>query len=351
MEVVGAAVGRDEQAVRHGLAQVRHQAGNDAFFRRLLLDEMPVQSAMLLLRQCMVPQLNYLLRCTPPSCIADTCAEFDAQMLAAAVDKLDLSDDEAAARDTARLLRGRLKDGGFGLTSAALTSAGAYLGSLAAAHSAVVFAPYSAQGSSLPVESLLHGWIAQSMTAVTARTPSNARHLPATAASFFSHYSTTSKAKKLALSLQRTLNAQATQHSFDASLRRARMERTVSRTENDPQLLAQTTRRVAHLLSISAPMASMWKQAVPSTASLTLLDSQYRLAARLNLDLAPLRSMAALPDQCPTCEEHGAFNDTWHCLICRARGRGLAGDGRTARQRDGFSRGLRARASGGVGRG
>ena len=60
MEVVGAVVGRDEQALREGLAQVQQHAGNDAFFRRLLLDEMPVQSAMLLLRHCMVPQLNYL---------------------------------------------------------------------------------------------------------------------------------------------------------------------------------------------------------------------------------------------------------------------------------------------------
>jgi hypothetical protein len=121
-----------------------------------------VQSAMLLLRQCMAPTLNYLLRCTPPSCIADTCAEFDAQVISAAVDKLDITDEEAAAPDTARLLRARLKDGGFGLTSAALTSPGAYLGSLAAAHTAVAFAPYSAQSRPLPADSLLHGWIGQS---------------------------------------------------------------------------------------------------------------------------------------------------------------------------------------------
>ena len=325
MEVVGAVVGRDEQAVREGLALVRQQAGNDAFFRRLLLEEMPVQSAMLLLRQCMVPQLNYLLRCTPPGCIEDTCAQFDAQVLEAAIAKLDLTDEEAAARDTARLLRTRLKDGGFGLTSAVLTSPGAYLGSLAAARAAVAFAPYSAQGIVLPADSLLHGWVGQSMASVKTHTPSNAKNLPATADSFFSFYSTKSKSKKLALSLQRTLNAQATQHSFDASLNRARTERTVSRTQNDPQLLTQASRRLAHLRSISAPMASMWKQAVPSTASLTLLDSQYRLAARLNLDLAPLRNMAPLPAQCPTCHQQGAFSDTWHCLICSSHKRGRGG--------------------------
>jgi hypothetical protein len=337
MEVVGAVLGRDEQAVREGLAHVRQQASNDAFFRRLLLDEMPVQSAMLLLRQCMVPQLNYLLRCTPPSCIADTCAEFDAQVLSAAVDKLDITDEEAAAPDTARLLSARLKDGGFGLTSAALASPGAYLGSLAAAHSAVAFAPYAAPALPLVADSLLHGWIGQSIASVKTRTPSSDKHLPAAAASFFSFYSTTSKSKKLALTLQRTLNAQATQHSFDASLSRARRDRAASRAQNDPQLLTQTTRRLAHLRSIAAPMASMWKQAVPSTASLTLLDSQYRLAARLNLDLAPIRDMAPLPEQCPTCKQHGAFGDLWHCLICNVH---QGGQGGVARRHHAVNRAL-----------
>ena len=43
-------VGRDEQAIPDGLAKVCDHAGNDAFSRRLLLNEMLVQSAMLLLR-------------------------------------------------------------------------------------------------------------------------------------------------------------------------------------------------------------------------------------------------------------------------------------------------------------
>ena len=157
MEAVGAVVGRDEQAMRDGLAQVRDQAGDVAFFRRLQLDDMPVQSAMLLLRQCMVPKLNYLLRCSPPSCISDVCSEFDSQVLAAAVDKLDLADDETTAPDTVRLLRARLKDGGFGLTSAQLTSPAAYLGSLAAAHSTPALLGYTPQDRPLPSGTLLHG--------------------------------------------------------------------------------------------------------------------------------------------------------------------------------------------------
>ena len=323
MEAVGAVVGRDEQAIRDGLAQVRHQAGSDAFFRRLQLDDMPVQSAMLLLRQCMVPKLNYLLRCSPPSCISDVCREFDSQVLAAAVDKLDLADDETTAPDTVRLLRARLKDGGFGLTSAQLTSPAAYLGSLAAAHSTPALLGYTPLDRPLPSGTLLHGWIDDSIARVKARTSDCTKHLPATAASFFRFYST--KRNTLARTLQRTLNTQATQHSFDASMSSARREWTSSKSMHDAELLLRTTRRLAHLRSISAPLSSLWKQAIPSTASLTLLDSQYRLAARLNLDLAPVKSMAPLPEYCPTCNRQGAFSDKWHCLICGTHQSGRGG--------------------------
>ena len=69
--VVGAVVGRDEDAIRAGVAAtLAVDGGSAAFFRRLQLDTLNVQSAMLLLRQCGVPKMNYALRCMPPSCIA-----------------------------------------------------------------------------------------------------------------------------------------------------------------------------------------------------------------------------------------------------------------------------------------
>ena len=49
--VVGAVVGRDDAAIRAGVHSVLSAAGgHDAFLRRLQLDEMPIQTAMLLLR-------------------------------------------------------------------------------------------------------------------------------------------------------------------------------------------------------------------------------------------------------------------------------------------------------------
>ena len=47
---------------------------------------------MLLLRHCVVPQLNHLLRCVPPPCIAEHAEHaeaFDQQVLQSALDKLE----------------------------------------------------------------------------------------------------------------------------------------------------------------------------------------------------------------------------------------------------------------------
>ena len=70
--VVGAVVGRDDAAICEGMRSVFTGAGShDAFLRRIRLDELPIQTAMLLLRQSLVPALNYHLRCVAPACIED----------------------------------------------------------------------------------------------------------------------------------------------------------------------------------------------------------------------------------------------------------------------------------------
>ena len=119
---MGAAVGRDAEAVKQGLACLAaRDSGSEAFFRRLQSPELRVQSALLVLRQCAVPKLNFLLRCWPPECIAEQAAHFDHALVTDACDKLELRCDERTAEVEQRL-RLRLKDGGFGLKSAAQTS-------------------------------------------------------------------------------------------------------------------------------------------------------------------------------------------------------------------------------------
>jgi hypothetical protein len=304
MEVMGAVVGKNEEAVMAGVKAVLGPDHHAAFFRRLRCDVLPVQSAMLLLRQCAVPQLNYLLRCVPPPCVAEEAEQFDATMLTSASDKLALTRMERTAEQH-RLLQLKLTDGGFGLTSAVRTSPAAYLGSLAAVKDASAFLPYSSGKSPLPSVSLLHRWIGQSMDQLTAATPSSASILPSSPSSFFSHFANVSSSS--ASTLQSTLSLQAAEHTHKASLTAARASK-----KQDGGLA------LAHALAISAPNACQWKNTLPSSPLMTLTDTQYRIAARLNLRLPPLGTMAALPDDCPNCNLKDAIaQDKWHFLYCR----------------------------------
>ena len=139
------------------------------------------------------------------------------------------------------------------------------------------------------------------MHAVLNQAPSNRKHLPATAASFISHFHAAPAQKRH--TLQRTLSSQATKHSHKASLRAAR-----KMTDTDGG------KALTHLVSISAPRAWSWKAVVPSTEDLQLNDRQYRLAARHNLGMGP---GVAMPANCPNCTAHKSIHaDPWHFLIC-----------------------------------
>ena len=108
--VVGAVVGRDDAAIRAGVHSALSAAGShDAFLRRLQLDDMPIQTAMLLLRSCMVPAMNYYLRCIAPSCIEDEARHFDQRVMEAAMSKLGLDEGERTER-TSTLMKRKLSD-------------------------------------------------------------------------------------------------------------------------------------------------------------------------------------------------------------------------------------------------
>jgi hypothetical protein len=303
VELVGAVVGKNEAAITTGLAAVLDaDDGTVAFFRRLQLDELPTNDTMQLLRQCAVPKMTYLLRCTPPPCIDERADAFDHQVLNGAMDKLQLPPDQ---RDdsTLRRLRAKPSHGGHGLASARQTSPAAYLGSLAAVRDAPALAIYCDESHPLPASTMLHGWITGSMEALVSATPESADSLPATASSFFHHYA--SAPKSLSSSLQHTLSLQACSHAFEVSLSAAKE----ARKKGD-------ARELAYLLAISAPRAQVWKTVLPTEPALALSDSHYRLAARLSLGLPPPRA-AAMPDDCPLCNKANALkDDAWHLLSC-----------------------------------
>jgi hypothetical protein len=142
------------------------------------------------------------------------------------------------------------------------------------------------------------------MKQIVEATPTATQHLPPSASCFISFYSQAKSS--ISDSLQRTLNSQASQHRFDASMTAAKESK-----KQDGGLA------LAHAKVTSAPLASTWKSTHPVTAALTLSDAQYRVAARLNLRLDPLRDMSELSDSCPSCGKLDALaNDRWHFLAC-----------------------------------
>jgi hypothetical protein len=309
LEVVGSVAGRDEDAIRAGVAAtLSGDDGTAAFFKRLQLDEMGVQSAMLILRQCSVPKMNYALRCTPPPCIEPAAIAFDALVIGAAQSKLRLQRDEAEQRTAQHLLRAPLRHGGFGLVSARQTSPAAFLGSLAAVASAPAFAPYSDPGCPLPATAQLHGWIAGSIAALVDAAPECEALLPPSPSVFFQHPTVLTSP-----SLQHELSKQATTSLHEASLQRARN----AKKRDDGRARALLT-------AVSAPRAWTWKTVLPTSREMELTDTQYRLAARLNLGLPPVDGvdLGELPDRCPLCTEvqnvsyQSLRDDPWHFLSC-----------------------------------
>ena len=317
-EVKGLQAGSDlrpDLQIKLGLDSLAAKdSGSESFFRRLQSPELLVQSALLVLRQCAVPKLNVLLRCSPPECIAQQAADFDDTLMATACAKLELRSDERTPAVQQRL-RLRLKDSGFGLTSAAQTSPAAYIASVAAARDTAVFAELNHKRSVLSVDTLLHGWLQDSLHRLREAMPGvglDAKLLPASASLFFSFYASARSA--LTSSLQRSISALAHTHNREACLTAAKQPRRDKENGDDGRSLALFT-------ACTARHASAWKRAAPTQPLSTLLDRQYHIAARLNLGLKPLSSDHQLPTDCPLCHkgESAVAKDPWHYLTCTSQ--------------------------------
>ena len=320
--VVGAVVGRDDAAIHTGIQSILSAAdSHSTFLRRLQLDDMPLDTALLLLRQSMVPAMNYFLRCIAPVCIEAEARRFDQRMMDAAMNKLGLDEGERDEETVARLQRKLREGGGWGLTPAVRTSPAAFLGSLAICHTEQAFTPYCGTAS-LPASTLSHGWIADSLQRVRRAAPGDDYQadieplLPATAADFFSYYYAADSS--VTTRLQHKLNAKANSHNIEAAV----------------ETMKEESRRgekwhYAHHKAVTAKGAWNWKLATPGP-HLRLSDVEYTIAARLNLGLQPFpaRAMATLPEHCPLCVHRhtGAAvsltDDPWHFLVCTSLVRG-----------------------------
>jgi hypothetical protein len=95
LPVLGAVVGASEFEIIRGLRCLWEEVSSmSPFFRRLSSSHLPVHHSMVLLRMCGVPKMNHLLRSIAPRCMSDMTIEFDVEVQATALSKLDITHDE-----------------------------------------------------------------------------------------------------------------------------------------------------------------------------------------------------------------------------------------------------------------
>jgi hypothetical protein len=320
--VLGVIIGASEGDIARGLKEYwENELSMSPFFRRIDSGLLSVQIAMLLLRQCGVPKIRYLLRCLPPLLSGGLASQFDELVMQSALHQLDIRPEEQAAH-VKYWIRAPLTNGGFGLSSTEEEAPRAYISSLAAIAASSLpslFTPYCDGSKALDNASNLHEWIDHALhllkpsssvphanVAVLPSSESTPRSppLPTSPSSLFPFYS---KRPSSAINLQSKLTQQATKQQLHHAASELKLQ-------YDSALVK------AHINSITAPYAHVWKTVHPTSAMHVLTDAQYRIAARLNLLLPPHHNQ--MPRDCTSCHKPDAFEkDSWHHLACNSHKR------------------------------
>ncbi|KAJ3176079.1 hypothetical protein HDU85_007827 [Gaertneriomyces sp. JEL0708] len=239
----------------------------------------------------------------------------DELMINSAVRALSLDSPISVATRTQLMLP--MSKGGFGLLSAALTAAPAYLSTTfnTLTHAAPFHVP--PEINPLPAGSVLEASIEHAIR--EARTlhqqvancilphpahidiTADSDILPSSASSFVSFYQT-----KRQPSIQSTLSSRIFQHLYSALVKGV----------SDSVGCLSRDFHLARLQSVTAEHSHRWLTVPPTNHVLRLTDLEYRWCARYRLGLVVTGTQDL--DSCPCCHKHQAFSiDPWHYLSCR----------------------------------
>ena len=210
-----------------------------------------------------------------------------------------------------RQLQSPLASGRFGLTSAVQESPIAYLSSVVSCLSSPTLSQLLQEMSGSPHDasstsevSMLHRHLEQCI--ITIRSALNADSqqslradlIPTSASQLLQHYQ---QHHMVIPFLQQELKSQVNKLTFQTALTHA--------AEVGDSITA------TRLLAVSAEGASEWKTTTPSSSQLSLCNTHYQIAAKMNLGVAPL----SLPSHCTSCHSPDACaNDPLHPLVCKA---------------------------------
>ena len=127
-EFLGSFLGLDRKLISDNLLQKAQE--NSQLCSALLHPKIKIQSALIILRQCVIPSMNFITRTHPPSLSHLATNSFDRLILTTAKSKLGLPPlDEALILQ----LHLPLKQRGFGLLLSSISAPAAYLSSVATA--------------------------------------------------------------------------------------------------------------------------------------------------------------------------------------------------------------------------
>ena len=313
-KLLGCPIGRDTEriaAMADGIARKY-----DPMFRLLDHQKFTDQQSMLLLRMCLVPTYQFLVRVLPPHLAQRGAKTFDDMVLRTAYARTHFAHSEGATRSLFTPIRAA----GVGLRSATRTAPFAYYSSIAAALPTIMARPTAEGKGAAPGDDIerciprhMFQHVAACRDVMYVETPDAdySKLLPARIdrASFIQHFGTDPTRAK---SLQSALTVTKFASYLDAHLVTA---------------VATNPLEAVRLSAVTAPHATAWLTGTPINGESSLNNHDFTAALALHSHQTLPGMVPFLNRTCPNCEGHGRrslrttlADDPFHSLSCSGGG-------------------------------
>ena len=324
--LLGSPIGKAPAAVEKLVEQI--VTDQQELFEAISNDNITVHEAMLLLRMCGVPRLNYLIRTCRPFTTTQSAKKFDQQLLTTATNKLNIPNQTS----TNDILSLPIHHGGFGLTRSSEIADAAWFSSIVNTfkHYSSYWRSFiqrnpgyfnrvandssSSSSSSITPFSLVEQ-LEHSIQAIHNNVDSKSKHLiPASTNEFLAF-----------------CNSKGKRSNYNANATNPHLQKLLSTAIKTKKVNAMKAAMKGNLVatarynSVSSADSSRWLTVIPSQPEFQLSNAEYRSAARLRLGL-PTTNQQPVLTRCPLCLKSTRYTataglpdspiDQWHCFSC-----------------------------------
>jgi len=312
-KLLGCPIGRDAErmaAMADGIARKY-----DPMFRLLDHQKFTDQQSLLLLRMCLVPTYQFLVRVLPPHLAQRGAQTFDEMVLRTAYARTHFARSEGATRSLFTPIRAA----GVGLRSAVRTAPFAYYSSVAAALPTIMARPTTESKGAAPGDAIeqciprhMFQYVAACRDNMYEGTPdAEYKQLPTRIdrASFIQHFGTDMTRAK---SLQSALIVTKFASYLDAHMVTA---------------VASNPLEAVRLTAVTSPHATAWLTCTPLNGESSLNNHDFTAALALHSHQTLPGMVPFLNRTCPNCEGHSRrslrttlADDPFHSLSCNGGG-------------------------------